>query len=206
MPATQAGGGYRLPRTIGARLSAAVEGLRNAEAVMALATFLGRFHTAPNVLGRSFPVDRAALADHAGHGLTEARVRGALAALELLGFLVREAVKGSAYRPTAAGLRKKPIVFRIAPDFAEMFGRANAAAQRARKAGSTDRRAVTPSPAPRPSVAPVARPAVHRPPLLTEKELPSGSVLIGDQNPAGSENGLEAALARWRAAMAEDAA
>ena len=97
MPVTEGGGGYRLPRTIELRLAAAARDLRNGEAVMALARFLARFHTAPAVLGRAFPVDRAALAAVEALGLTEARVRGALKALEEVGFLVREAVKGSTY-------------------------------------------------------------------------------------------------------------
>ncbi|MCJ2042516.1 hypothetical protein MKK55_26735, partial [Methylobacterium sp. J-059] len=53
-PQVRPRGGYRLPRTIGARLSAAVDGLRNADATMRLAQFLARFHTAPGRLGRAF--------------------------------------------------------------------------------------------------------------------------------------------------------
>ena len=190
-----------MPRAVEVRLAAAARELRNAEAVLALARFLARFHTAPAVLGRAFPVDRTALAAVDTLGLTEARVRGALAALETVGFLIREAMPGSAYRPTTAGLRRKPVIWRIAPDFVALFERANAAAQRDRGAGKTDRRPIAPPPAPRPSPAPVAQPTGHRKAQVARREQPSGSLLIGEQNPASPETGLEAALDRLRAAV-----
>lgn len=203
----ETGGGYRLPRAVETRLAAAARDLRNGEAVMALAAFLGRFHTAPAVLGRAFPVDRAALAAVDALGLTEARVRGALRALEEIGFVVREATVGSAYRPTAAGLRRKPVFWRIAPEFGELFSKANAAALRGRRAGSTNRRPIAQAPAPRPSSPAVARPAAKPAPLLTERETPcSGSVPLGERPNANPETGLEAALARLRSAVERGAA
>ena len=146
-------------------------------------------------------MDRVALADHAGHGLTESRVRGALAALEAVGFLVREAVVGSAYRPTEAGLRRKPVLWRIAPEFYALFEKANAAAKRAQGAGKTDRRPVTLATAPRPSTLAVSRPTAQ-PRAYSPKETPrSGSVPLGDQPIANPNTGLEAALARLRSAV-----
>jgi hypothetical protein len=183
-----------------------VRDLRNAEAVLTLARFLARFHTAPAVLGRAFPVDRAALSAVGALGLTEAQVRGALRALEEVGFLVREAVTGSAYRPTATGLRRKPVFFRIAPEFYALFEKANAAAVRARRTGSTDRRPVTPFPAPRPSPVAVSRLTVRPVALLTKRESPAVSVSLGDQNPRIVGSSLEAALARLRAVVEQSEA
>lgn len=155
------------------------------------------------VLGRAFPVDRVALAAHGDLELTEARVRGALAVLERVGFVVREAVKGSAFRPTQHGLRRKPVLFRFSPEFMAAFETANAAAQRARGVGSTVRRAETANPQ-RPPAGPVSHPTGYRPPSspqLAKKETPVEAVSLGDWNPAGSDSGLEAALARLRAGI-----
>ena len=206
MTTIKTGGGYRLPRAVEARLAAAACDLRNGEAVLALARFLARFHTAPAVLGRAFPVDRVALADHAGHGLTESRVRGALAALEAVGFLVREVVAGSAYRPTEAGLRRKPVLWRIAPEFYALFEKANAAAKRAQGAGKTDRRPVTLAAALRPSSPSVSHPVGH-PRTNSPKEIPRiGNVSLGEQTNPISNAGLEAALDRLRSAIERGAA
>ena len=201
----ETGGGYRLPRAVEVRLAAAANELRNGEAVLALARFLARFHTAPAVLGRAFPVDRTALAAVDALGLTEARVRGALKVLEEIGFLIREATTGSNYRRMAAGLRRKPVFWRIAPDFAGMFGKANAAAIRVRGAGKTDRRPITPVPTPRPSPAAVARPAAKPEPLLAEREK-GRKYLQASNRPPNPDTGLEAALARLRAAVERGAA
>src|SRR5215207_9307284 len=75
-------GPYRLPRDVRDRLSSALTLFRNRDAAFALATFLGRFWSAPNRLLTAFPIDRRELADHAALGLTEARVRGAIRVLE----------------------------------------------------------------------------------------------------------------------------
>jgi hypothetical protein len=151
-------------------------------------------------------VDRVALADHAGHGLTESRVRGALAALEAIGFLVREAVKGSTYRPTEAGLRRKPVFWRVAPEFYALFERANALAKRARGAGKIDRRPVPLVVAPQPSSPRVSHPAGH-PRTNSPKETPRiGSVSLGEQPNPVRNAGLEAALSRLRSAVERGAA
>lgn len=206
MTTSRDGGGYRLPRAVEVRLGAAARDLRNCDAVMALAAFLGRFHTAPAVLGRAFPVDRAALAAVDTLGLTEARVRGALRVLEEIGFLMREAVKGSAYRPTEAGLRRKPVFFRIAPEFVGLFERANAAALRARGGGKTDRRPVAQAPAPRPSSPAVARSTATLRAWSPKERIPAETFSLGERSASNPETGLEAALSRLRDAVERGAA
>src|SRR3954469_12373344 len=53
---------YRLPHDVRDRLAAALAPYRNRDAAFALATFLGRFWTAPRKLGLPFMLDRRALA------------------------------------------------------------------------------------------------------------------------------------------------
>jgi hypothetical protein len=80
---------YRLPHDVRDRLDAALKPRRNRDACMALAAFLGRFWSAPRKLGLPFMLDRRALAPVEALGLSEARVRGAIRALEHVGFLER---------------------------------------------------------------------------------------------------------------------
>jgi hypothetical protein len=162
---------YRLPRVIAQRLTEACRGLRNGEAVMQLARFLARFHTAPGKLGRSFPVDRIALSAHAELDLSAAQIRGALAVLEREGFVTREAVQGSPYRRTAAGLRRKPTQWRIGAVFEVLFAALNKAVL-ARRA-KVERR------------------------LLARKQTPARAVLSGEQ----VLSPLDAALAKWERAV-----
>ena len=122
------GGVYRLPYDVRDRLTAALMPYRNRDAAFALATFLGRFWSTPARLLAAFPIDRRELAEHAALGLTEARVRGAIRALEEVGFLDRAVVSGSTHRPTPDGLHRKPVLF--------MFGaRLRPAVQRGQQAG-----------------------------------------------------------------------
>ncbi|ACA15672.1 hypothetical protein M446_1146 [Methylobacterium sp. 4-46] len=199
---------YRLPREAADRLATAAQGRKNAKAVHALATFLARFWSAPGRIGRAFPVDRVALADHPELGLTEARVRGALAVLEEIGFVERVEVAGSAYRATEHGLRRKPVQWRFGPDYMPVFLAANRRAQRARGAGSPARRPIMPPALPRPSAAtptkperpPPRTPAPSAPQLARRDHPAEASFLIGEKGSAEAASGLEAALERLRRA------
>src|SRR4051794_35865137 len=109
------GGVYRLPHDVCDRLAAALTPFRNRDAAFALAVFLARFWSTPARLLTAFPIDRRELADHAALGLTEARVRGAIRALEEVGFLDRALASGSTHRPTPDGLHRKPVLFTTFP-------------------------------------------------------------------------------------------
>ncbi len=96
-------GPYRLPAGVRDRLSAALAGRKNRDAAFSLAVFLARFWSSPRRLLCAIPVDRRALAEHEALGLTEARVRGALAVLVEVGFLARyEPEAGKKYQRTRA--------------------------------------------------------------------------------------------------------
>jgi len=173
---------YELPRAVQVRLQAAARGLRNADAVLRLATFLARFHTGPRVIGRPFTVDRVALAAHADLDLSASQVRGALAALDRIGLLDRHELPGSRYRRTEHGLRRKPVLWRFAVSFLEMFERANRAVLAKR--------------------ASVARRAVPQPePLLARKDAYRGDLLSGEQPKPPPNEGLEAVLAKLGAGV-----
>src|SRR4051812_37180437 len=131
-------GPYRLPHDARDRLTAALAPYHNRDAAFALATFLGRFWSTPTRLLAAFPIDRRALAAHAALGLTEARVRGAIRALEDVGFLDRAVVSGSTHRPTPKGLHRKPILFLFGSGYGLLFSAANrrAAAARERRSRS----------------------------------------------------------------------
>src|SRR3982751_3295028 len=130
-------GVYRLPYDVRDRLAAALAPFRNRDAAFALATFLGRFWSTPARLLAAFPIDRRELAEHAALGLTEARVRGAIRALEEVGFLNRAVTSGSTHQPTPDGLRRKPVLFMFGSDYGPLFSAANrrAAAARERRSG-----------------------------------------------------------------------
>lgn len=121
-PKDDATGRYRLPKSVRRALSLALAPFRSREAAYRLASFLGRFWSHPERLGRSYPCDRRALADHGALGLTEGEIRGALRVLEQIGFVTREPFeKRFAYRPTEEGLRRRPISFRFGPLFQAAF-------------------------------------------------------------------------------------
>lgn len=115
-------GPYRLPHDVRDRLSAALAPFRNRDAAFVLAVFLGRFWSTPRRLLAAFPIDRRELADHAGLGLTEARVRGAIRTLEDVGFLDRAVACGSTHRPTPDGLHRKPVLFMFGAEYGLLFG------------------------------------------------------------------------------------
>src|SRR4051812_16830499 len=131
------GGVYRLPHAVRDRLAAALIPYRNRDAAFALATFLGRFWSTPARLLAAFPIDRRELAEHAALGLTEAQVRGAIRALEEVGFLDRAVTSGSTHRPTPEGLHRKPVLFLFGSEYRPLFGAANRRAAAARERRST---------------------------------------------------------------------
>src|ERR671921_915236 len=146
-------GPYRLPHDVRDRLAAALGAYRNRDAAFALAVFLGRFWSTPNRLLTAFPIDRRELADHADLGLTEARVRGAIKALEEVGFLDRAVASGSTHKPTPDGLHRKPVLFAFGSDYGVLFGAANRRATVARGRRSGARRTAAPANPARPSTS-----------------------------------------------------
>ena len=117
----EGGSPYRLPREASERLALALTPARNREAAFTLARFLARFWSTPSRLLTAFPIDRRALANRPDLGLTEAQVRGAVRALENVGFLDRALPeKGSAYRAVgpAGELHRKPVLFRFGGEYA----------------------------------------------------------------------------------------
>lgn len=195
--APTAAGPYRLPRSVQERLTVALEGFRNRDAAFALAAFLARFWSAPRRLLCAFPIDRRALAEHEALGLTEARVRGALAVLVEIGFLSRyEPDAGKRYQRTEGGLQRRAILHRFGEEFGVEFGKANARAQATRGAPAPARR---PIPHPEPQRPPKAHVGIVRPMLLAQvaqKQNPGGALVIMGEDPGGS--GLEAAIERLR--------
>src|SRR3954467_7980028 len=118
-------GVYRLPHDVRDHLAAALMPYRNRDSAFALATFLGRFWSAPARLLAAFPIDRRELAEHAALGLTEAQVRGATKTLEEVAFLSRAVTSGSTHRPTPDGLHRKPVLFLFGSDYGPLFSAAN---------------------------------------------------------------------------------
>lgn len=195
-------GPYRLPHEARDRLMAALMGRKNREAAFALAVFLARFWSTPDRLVTAFAVDRRALAGHAALGLSEDRIRGALATLEAVGFLERiEPEPGRRYQRTAEGLHRKPIPFRFGPDYGPTFARANARAQAARQREAGSRRPPAASSLPQP---PRPRPVAPSAPL---PQIHYGSRLKMDlgEEVDTPDTPLEAALARWRRAISRTA-
>ena len=137
-------GPYRLPKGVRDGLGTLLAPFRNRDAAFVLATFLGRYWSSPDRLGLAFPIDRRALADHERLGLSEGVIRGAIATLERIGFIERSlTVKGSAYRTTEDGLKRKPILFRFGAAFVPILQSAN-------RTGATKRQAVSQTQDPRP--------------------------------------------------------
>jgi hypothetical protein len=79
-------------------------------------------------------------------------VRGAIRVLEEIGFLDRAVSSGSKYKATEDGLRRKPIRFMFGSEYAPAFIKANERAAAARGGRSGERRPITPTSAPRPSM------------------------------------------------------
>ncbi len=175
--------------------------LRNRDAALAFATFLGRFWTAPKRLGSAFMLDRRALAPVEALGLTEARVRGAIRALERVGFIERMPSSGRTHQRTAEGLHRKPVAFTFAADYRTAFEAANRRAQAAQNRRSRIGRSQTRATPQQPSPAfPAARP-VNSPKYKSSE---AAKVYLGEKRkppiPPEPNPGLEAALERWRRA------
>src|SRR3954471_13505555 len=149
-------GPYRLPHDIGDRLAAALTPYRNRDAAYDLATFLGRFWSSPARLTRTFVIDRRALAQVTALDLTEARVRGAIRALEEVGYLDRAVTRGSPYQPTPEGLRRKPVEFQFGTDYVPLLVGANRRAAAARERRLMARPLPVPREWPQSSTAPAA--------------------------------------------------
>lgn len=190
--APSSAGPYRLPKPILDRLVAALATYKNREAALGLAVFIGRYWSAPARLVAAFPIDRRALADHAVLSLSEARVRGALATLEAVGFIDRDVVpSGSRYRPTEHGLHRKPVLWRFGADYREALAKANSRAQASRTSSPSSRRLIVSTLAPK-----MALPQPKTPPAqVAQRQIPAIAVLMGEQPPA-SPSGLDAALER----------
>src|SRR4051794_3065532 len=119
-------GPYRLPRAVQEQLEKSLTDFRNADTAYALAVFLGRFWSSPTRLDVPFPIDRRGLAHHRDLDLSEAKIRGAIKALERVGFLDRAIVgKGSRFRRKGTELHRKPILFQFGAEFREFFAKAN---------------------------------------------------------------------------------
>ena len=184
----QGDGVYKLPREAQDRLQTALAPCRNRDAAHRLAVFLGRFWSAPKRIGDAFPIDRRALAQHQHLGLTESEVRGAIATLERVGFLIRDTLKkGSRYKATADGLHRKPILYRFDSEYGFLFAQANRRAELARQqrpAVASSSAAPTmavrgPTRALIPAVVPMARPAIAISPK--DKNQSKTEVLMGEK-------------------------
>src|SRR4051812_5522503 len=172
-------GVYRLPHGVWDRLVSALAPARNRDAAFALATFLGRFWSTPARLLAAFPIDRRELAEHAALGLTEARVRGAIRALEEVGFLDRAVRSGSTHQPTPDGLHRKPVLFMFGSDYGPLFSAANKRAAAARERRSGARRGSGPAAVRRPSTGlPAARPLNS--PKSKSKSREAEKVIMGE--------------------------
>ncbi|WP_236728945.1 hypothetical protein [Methylobacterium sp. WSM2598] len=193
--APAAAGPYRLPREVADRLSAALASYKNRDAAHALAVFLARFWSTPRRLVEAFPIDRRALADHAELGLTEARVRGAIATLEEIGFLDRqEAEPGRRYQRTEEGLHRRAMSYRFGSEYGTVFAKANRAAQAARGARPASPRPVPPPAPPRPSTAL----QIGRTDLAHNHTPPGRGLIMGEQREVDPLSPLEEALERLR--------
>lgn len=115
---------YILPPALSERLESSLRSKKNRADAMSLALYLARHWSGTRHLGLSFPIDRRALAERSSLGMTEARIRGALAALEAVGFLARQEPLAR-YQRTAAGPHRRPILFQFGEAYLPAFEKAN---------------------------------------------------------------------------------
>jgi hypothetical protein len=199
-------GEYRLPRAVADRLDTALQGRKNAPACLALAHFLARFWSSPRRLLCAFPIDRRALAEHEALGLTEARVRGALAVLVEVGFLARyEPEAGKRYQRTEGGLQRRAVLHRFGEEFGVEFSKANARAQAKRGTPAPARRTtnLTGGQVSRAANVPAGH-IEHRARFsqLAQKQAIGGSrVIMGEEVRPVPDSPLELALAKWAKAI-----
>src|SRR5918995_5514243 len=145
--ASPTSGRYSLPRPVLDRLQAALALAKNREAALVLAVFLARYWSAPARLGQAFPIDRRALCHHRDLPLTEAQVRGAITALEEVGYLARIVPEpGRRYQPTADCLHRRPLVFHFGAAFEALFAAANKRPRRGPQTAQDERRPLPASP------------------------------------------------------------
>src|SRR4051812_34230127 len=157
----------------------------------------------PSRVLTAFPIDRRELADRPDLGLTEAQVRGAIRALERVGFLDRAGAAGSTHQPTPDGLHRKPILFMFGADYGPLFIAANKRAAAARGRRTAPVRPATTPQGPRRASTAVLRALPLKSPKNISEAIPT--VLMGQlvlRPPAGIEpnSPLEAALDRFRRA------
>ena len=199
-------GPYRLPHDIRDRLAAALTPYRNRDAAYDLATFLGRFWSSPARLTRTFVIDRRALAQVAALDLTEARVRGAIRALEEVGYIDRAVTRGSPYQPTPEGLRRKPVEFQFGTDYVPLLVGANRRAAAARERRLLARPLPMPGAPVQPSTAPPATLVPGARTLNSPKiKLSEATVVYLGENRTTTPSTLcnpklEAALDHWKKA------
>ena len=166
-------GRYSLPRPILDRLQAALAPAKNRESALTPAVFVARFWSAPGRLGLPFPIDRRALCGHRDLPLTEARIRGAIAVLEEIGFIEREEPEaGRRYQRKPEGLRRWPIAFLFGAEFEALFAAANKRPHRGFRATQDRRRPL-----------PVSPPATRPRPSWVPPEQPTNSPKNTPQNP-----------------------
>ena len=222
--ASPASGRYSLPRPVLDRLQAALAPAKNRESALTLAVFVARFWGAPGRLGLPFPIDRRALVGHRDLPLTEARIRGAIAALEEVGYLARIVPEpGRRYQPTAERLHRRPLVFHFGAEFEALFTAANKRPRRGPRAAQDGRRLLPASPPatrPRPSWVPPEASGRGGPSAANSPKntLPNPTVVnLGELKKGHSrtslvlpesrrDSGLEAALRRLGELVLRDAA
>ena len=201
---SQPSGPYRLPHDVRDRLVAALAPARNRDAALALATFLARFWSTPARIVSAFAIDRRELADRADLGLTESRVRGAIRALEEVGFLDRAVASGSKHKLTVEGeLHRKPVAYQFGSDYAAAFGLANKRARLARERRSSPCRHQPASSPSRPSTAILGDFRLSSPKWKGSEadKVYLGEIIKPPPEPAEPNAALEAALERWGMAL-----
>jgi len=161
------------------------------------------------------------LCGHPELGLSEARVRGAVAALEEVGYLARIVPEpGRRYQPTADGLHRRPLVFHFGAEFQATFEAANKRPRRGPRAAQDGRRPLPASPAsPVPATCPRASWAPPEASANSPKNtLPNPTIVnLGELKKEHSrtslvlpesrqDSGMEAALRRLGEHIRRDAA